>query len=494
MNNKFKPGRGRRQNYYEITQAGLELLIIDEPIHPIKFWKAILGYCHHYDGNMSEDRFNELSLQFMSKYLKYPNHGFSFQLEIFDNMRDKWFDTYILSNTDNKVNLAQKILEVLALYPKLSLEEIVEKTQASQSEINLILSTYTLDSYSPLKEQTYYIHQNVIGKRNNRKYWDFLLHNTIISKQESKDNIKTYELSLFGVILALTLIRYNDMDKLKHGLYYNDISFIEYCEKIVANYKGKLPLIFGKWKVLKNILRLYAAYNFDVIIDKEIRLRDFDKFSVTRGGNKELLDGIREIMLQTRQQIGRFIDTGEAIWLNYISGAQYGYEGPENQHGDYLIKNDIDVSGKQPDQQRVHLVRKRLVEIMILLNPVECGFSESIRLSPKVITQLSQQLEQLFADEITAFYYFHLYFDHEFNTRVSQPMKYYSTYISSNTSDHQDNQSQPLSPISSTPKDCLALILQNDKERPLISEWFYRWIQDITNLQNEIYGYLKLHA
>jgi hypothetical protein len=63
--------------------------------------------------------------------------------------------------------------------------------------------------------------------------------------------------------------------------------------------------------------------------------------------------------------------------------------------------------------------------------------------------------------------------------------------VPSNTSDHQD---KPLSPISSTPKDCLALILQNDKETPLISEWFYRWIQDITNLQNEIYGYLKLHA
>jgi len=236
------------------------------------------------------------------------------------------------------------------------------------------------------------------------------------------------------------------MDKLKHGLYYNDISFIEYYEKILANYKDN-PLIFGKWKVLKNMLRLYAAFNFDVIIDKEIRLRNYDKFSIIRGGNKELLDGIREIMLQTRQQIGRFIDTGEAIWLNYISGTQYGYEGSENQHDDYLIKNDIDVSSKQPDRQRVHLVRKRLVEIMILLNPVECGFSESIGLSSKVITQLSVQLVQLFADEITAFYFYHLYFDFEFYTRVSEPMKYYSTHVSSSTNNHRDKQSLPLNPI-----------------------------------------------
>ena len=167
---------------------------------------------------------------------------------------------------------------------------------------------------------------------------------------------------------------------------------------------------------------------------------------------------------------------------------------PENQHGDYLIKNDIDLSGKQPDKQTVHLVKKKLDKIMILLNPVECCLSESIDLSPEVIMQLSRQLEQLFADEITAFYYFHLYFDFEFYTRVSEPMKYYSTCTSGNTNDHQDNQSLSLSPISSTPKDSLALILQSDKERPLISEWFYRWIQDITNLQNETYRYLKLQT
>jgi hypothetical protein len=436
----------------------------------------------------------------MSKYLKYPSHGFlSFQLEIFDNMRDKWFKDFILNNHDNnninnKVSLAQRVIEVLAIYPKLNLDEIVEKTQASQSEINIILSTYTLDSYRPLKDNTIYIHQNVIGKRYNKKYWDFLLHNTIISKHGSKDNIKTYELSLFGVILALTLVRYNDMDKLKHGLYYNNISFEEYYEKIISNYKDKLPLIFGKWKVLKEILRLYAAYNFDVIIDKEIRLRDYDKFSIIRGGNKELVDGIREIMLQTRQQIGRFVEAGNIIWLNYISGAQYGYEGPEIQHGDYLIKNNIDVLNRPNEnlQTAYYLVKEKLDKFMLLLNPIEHGFSESVSLSlpAEVIREILYQLEELFADEITAFYYFHLYYDFEFYTRVSEPMKYYSS--STTSSNNQDNNN--LFPISPRPKDCLVSILQTDKEKPLISEWFYQWMQDITNVQNEVYSYLKLQT
>jgi hypothetical protein len=245
----------------------------------------------------------------------------------------------------------------------------------------------------------------------------------------------------------------------------------------------------GKWKVLKDILRLYAAYNFDVIIDKEISLRDDDKFSVIRGGNKELVDGIREIMLQTRRQIGRFIDSGEVIWLSYISGAQYGYDGPENQHGDYLIKNNIDViSSPNKNPKTIYLVREKLDEIMMLLNPVEHGFSESVSLPPEVIRELSHWLEELFADEITALYYFHLYYDFEFYTRVSVPMKYYSS-ISTNNNDNNQ-----LLPISRRPKNCLLSILKSDKEKPLISEWFYRWMQDITNLQNEIYGYLKLHT
>jgi hypothetical protein len=72
-------------------------------------------------------------------------------------------------------------------------------------------------------------------------------------------------------------------------------------------------------------------------------------------------------------------------------------------------------------------------------------------------------------------------------------MKYHA-HVSSSNNDHQDKQTLPLSPISPKPKDCLISILQSDKQGPLISEWFYRWIQDITNLQNEIHGYLKLHT
>ena len=73
-------------------------------------------------------------------------------------------------------------------------------------------------------------------------------------------------------------------------------------------------------------MRIYSAYNFDVIINTEIRIRDSDRDSVIRGGNKELIDSIREIVLQTRRQLGAFANAGRISWLNYVSGVPYKFE------------------------------------------------------------------------------------------------------------------------------------------------------------------------
>ena len=356
----------------------------------------------------------------------------------------------------------------------------MEKTKENESKIRKVISTYTLESYTPLAEDTYYIYQNIIGKKYNKKYWDLLLHSVIIANQNKK-GIETYRLSLFGVILCLTLVRYYDMGKLKHGLYYNDILFPDYYDKIASNYKDKLPLIFGKWNLLNDILRLFSAYNFDIVLDKEIRLGDYDKLSIIRGGNKELHDGIREIVLQTRQQLEYFATMGLTSWFNYIEGVQNEYEGLEHQDYDYLMNSNVNTQGK-PNPQKVYAVNKKLNEIILSLHPLEEGFSKSTSLQPEVRREIVHQLEEQFAGEITALYYFHLYFEYEFNTRISQPTRYYSSI------DDDENQF----PISSKPKSCLLSILQNDKEAPLLNEWFYQWMQDISSLQKEVYEALKV--
>jgi len=270
------------------------------------------------------------------------------------------------------------------------------------------------------------------------------------------------------------------MDKLKHGLYYKDILFADYYDKIASNYKDKLPLIFGKWNLLRGILRLFSAYNFDIVLDKEIRLRDSDKLSIIRGGNKELYDGIREIVLQTRQQLENFATVGLNIWSHYIEGIQNGYEGLEHQDYDYLINSNVNTQGK-PNLHKVYAVNKKLNEMILLLHPLEEDFSKSTGLQPEARREIVHQLEEQFSDEITALYYFHLYFEYEFNTRIGQPTKYYSSI------DNDENQF----PMSSKPKSCLLSILHNDKKEPLLNKWFSQWMQDISSLQKEVYEALK---
>lgn len=140
---------------------------------------------------------------FLERYLRYRNYSFSFQLDIFDNMRDKLLDRIML--TTDKLNLEQKIIEILAIYPRITLEELIEKTRASRSDISKCLSTFTLESYTPLNDETVYIHQGIIGKKHNKKYWDFLLHSIIITKQRTENDTKTYELSLFAVVKEVSL-------------------------------------------------------------------------------------------------------------------------------------------------------------------------------------------------------------------------------------------------------------------------------------------------
>jgi hypothetical protein len=465
--------RGRRQYSYEITYDGLKLLITYDA-HPLKFWKTLIGYCHHYDEGLTLKQVEEFYDLFREKYMKYKNHGFSFQLDIFDNMCHDWLDNIILKT--GKPSIEQKVIEILAIHRGLTFKELVRKSGAREQELNKCLSTYTLKSYKPPADKTVYLYQGVIGKRYNKKYWDFLLHSVITSKQNSKDGKKTYELSLFGVILALFLVRYYDMDKLKQGLHCNDISFIDYYDKIAYNYQDKLPLIFGKWKLLKDVLKLFSAYNFDVILSMEMRLRDSDKFSITRGGNKELYDSIKEIKMATRLQLDHIANAGRLVWPIHIPNVPNSYYIPDVQDGDYLVKNGINFHDN-PNLEKINVVSQKLYEIILSLNPLEYGFYGSFSLEPEIIEKISSQLEKEFADEITAFYYFHLCFDYQFDTRVERPRKYSSSVKHSNDR----------LPIYTTPKSCLLSVLQNDKENPSISEWYYKWMNDINNLQKDVY-------
>ena len=142
----FKYARGRRQYNYKITEDGLTALISYDP-HPIKFWKILFGFCHHDDKGLTSDKIDAYYNLFIEGFLKYKQPGFFNSLHFFDLMHEKWFRKTVLENYN--LGVEQKVIEVLARYPGISFEELVQKTGVGEYEVKKCLINYTLESYCP---------------------------------------------------------------------------------------------------------------------------------------------------------------------------------------------------------------------------------------------------------------------------------------------------------------------------------------------------------
>jgi hypothetical protein len=371
----------------------------------------------------------------------------------------------------DKLEIEQKVIEVLAVYPGISFQELVKRTGASEYEVKKCLTTYTLTSYRQIDKWR----KLREPKEYHDIYWPILLHSVVIVNQGSSSGDKSYELSLFGIVLALAIISYNDQHRLKHGLHYQTIFFEDYYDKIAHNYEHKLPLIFGKWNLLKHILDLYSAYNFDIIFDKQLR-RYYSQFSVIDGGNKELVESFRKIVYHNYWQISELLKQGQLVEMDFNSSQEdryykIGTGGQQNISKDYLMENGIDLQTPL-DLDKIHSVRKKLDELRLLLNPLY----QNNEITPKKLNRIEKVLvrfEGQFAKEITALYYLNLY----------------SNYAFKIAGGHREFYTQDDSP-NSRPKECLSLLIKNDASKPLLSEWFYNLIDEINSLQTEIYNAL----
>ena len=460
-------GRGRRQYTYEITNDGLQILITDEKTTSLSFWKMMYGFCNNSEKVINANDIDKYFQLFFQNYLNYNNTNFMDLLDIFENMSKEWMNNFVTSK--NYLSAEQKMLETLSLYPKISFEELVVKSEINSYSLEKVLYSHSMKFYPPilsLDNKFLNIHENSLGKKNNRKYWDFIQHNLINITTNSKgENI--YELSLFGIILVLKLIRYCYNNQKEKKLFFGNIPFIEYFEKIVKNYDTKLPLIFGKWNLLKRILKDYGIYNFDKIINEFYFHRD--TFSISLGGNNEFFSNIREIILQTRLQYGEFANAGMDYFLICIGGCKPSSPNitRENQSS-YYLQTYFPIIDKSNIKKTQYLVSK-FFDIIHLLNPVEQIIENPESLYLNQNSYLLNNFENLFAEEISAYYYFNLYFEYEF------------FYI-------MDTDSKESNYPKSLPKECLNEILKLDKD---IANFCLIWYQDITNLQDKINNRLK---
>jgi DNA-binding PadR family transcriptional regulator len=460
-----KPGRGCPEVYYKITEKGLRFFIAHDPV-PLKFWRAMMVFCYYSQKQVTLDKVEEFYQLFIRKYLRYSSgHGYSFQLDSFNEMCKDWIQNMIL-NTD-RINLAQKVLEVLAINPAIPLNELAKKTKEyKEMKVKKVLSSYTSMSHKPLIiDPTGKVSGEVFKSDN----WKFLLHNVVTIRRNAKVTANTYELSLFGVIVMLTLVRYHDMDRLKQGLYYSNISFQDYYDKIATNYRDKLSLVFGKWNLLKRILKIFSTYNFDIILDKEFRSKIMSE-SALMGGNREFYDNTVAVALHSNKQLGEVQMTGLEEFANYV-GSTNGYSPGKN----------IQESQKHA-MQKTNAVFQMINIITISLNlssydPKTFREDEWGSFNSAQVERLSHLyeiniIEKAFAEEITFLYYLKLRSDYYF--QVMQPM---NSLLISKASMPDDVQTLL------SPKQSLGAIVKQDKE---IREWFSTWMDDLVNYQQEI--------
>lgn len=449
------PARGRPETHYKITENGLKDLIANGNISRSQFWKVLVGYSSNNDDVLTLDKLHEFLIIFIWKHSKYRFHGFATYYDFFHAICNNWFKEEVL--VSDRISNFQKVMEVLAIYPKITFNDLVEKVGESGSIVKETLSLY---SYRPgsFQDPDVIINDYDYSKKKNS---DFIVENIISVNQENNNGV-TYELSLFGVLLTFLVILYNDMRN-KQDLYLKEYSFEEYCDKIAYNYRHKLPLIFGKWNHLRRILRAFAIYNFTIVLIDESLKKGSNSLSVITRGNEEIFQGIHTIIQYNNYLMQELVNSGLEVLRDK-----------------FLVRFDLYALAHLKDDakfKKINVVCAMLEELMILLNPLLYRYP---RFSLITFTALDSKrilksMEEWFANEISAYYYMNLL----------KP----NIYINETKMNHRDLSKDRNYKI----EKCLSSLVQEVKD-PSIRDWVKKWGEDINSVYEDIHKIVKTWA
>ena len=190
---------------------------------------------------------------------------------------------------------------------------------------------------------------------------DYLSHLVIVpirergGKEAGKNSNKDekYELSLLGILLMLATI---SLTSKKSGQRIPSFA-AEYYNKMASNYNDKLPLIFGKWKLLKRLLKFdFFPSIFDYLfLDKAEIL----SLSVLLGGNKEIYENIKSAALNTTNKFSMVYH--EAI--SAIHSNDCPEEFLNSKHHQFILNklNEIEMSLRYADLESFakHIMSKK---------------------------------------------------------------------------------------------------------------------------------------
>jgi hypothetical protein len=437
-----KTGRRRREKFYKITENGLRALFAPD-MSPDDFWRLMILLLLCSKQLISYEELDDHYRQFERNYFGHSAvYGYFFLSYFFDLIRD----SLLQKLSKSKVCVLQMIIECLALNRSLTLPELIKKTCLKEDEVITILDNHSIHTNLNLPAWSRSPYTSIDDLRK-EYYVNFISHSLIIIIRS--DNGNTYELSLFGVMIMIFLIRYhylatqNNTTKILSG-FHNVLQPNEYCDRIAKNYKEKLPLIFEKWDFLKSKLGGFLLYeSFDFLIYEKARFKSA-AYSVWIEGNKEFYDDVQALASNGR----------DSLFILYASGR--------------LVLENFQRYWNVMNNPRIYPIDRKLREIADIVQSADFPRTKEIsenRLS--FIDETESQnlrriktIERIFAEELAFLYYLNL------NT----------TGFSSDLTKEQNI--QYLLP----PKNRLMAILSQDND---IKQWFTERIGDIMHYREQ---------
>ena len=349
----------RPERYYKLTARGFEAYI-EEIDTPGEFWKAMIQFCKLDSAKNAAQDLDRYYRFFETKYIGFsPETRYFSQLYFLDELFNKWLrdNNKIDDNEKAKhwmdsfkyyIPVSQKILECLALNGLSTLEQLVNDVNTEEKQyrkvhypflqswkefdkaldskfgpistadnVKDILRKYTL-SEEYLKQVTEQ-QQNQSANRSNQ-YIDFLYHNLIAEKNGK------YELTLFGITLVLFIVNYAYhysksnpdlaalLPTLKFSFHRTSEEFIKYYDIIASHYRDKLPVIFGKWDILKSTLADSwsgsIAQIVNVLFSRDDR-RKLITLSTLIGGFKEYYDNLQALVYDANKKLKEIYESLE---------------------------------------------------------------------------------------------------------------------------------------------------------------------------------------
>ena len=213
----------------------------------------------------------------------------------------------------------------------ITLEKLVKLSRAKKEDVTRVLNKYSIQANH--KQNSHFGISSCNAQTNlniQRFYHDFLSHLLIVSNETVRGT--EYSLSLFGMLLAISLVRYfykainepndpiapnDNYPSQKLALFYRNIGQEMYIDTIVRNYSHKVSLIFGKWKLLKSELGRIMLYEiFDFLIfrnDKSNHMRS----SILSLGNKEFYDDMMTLSYNALNKLRLVYGLGTNILSGY---------------------------------------------------------------------------------------------------------------------------------------------------------------------------------